>query len=1160
MKRQPASGPSGTAGWVLRPAGVESRPLPVLALPDASLPSLYYLLPQFPQLARDRDGRPVLSLSLLLTGRPGPEDDSIFPLIVSGSLACDLTLGLPDDVLGESSVPLFAREAVFRIEAGTNGTGTTVLGEATGTGAGARVGLAANLDQEAARGVLTALNGGESGLSLTCNVCYRTAESRVVIHLYERPAAIYSYLYARVGNGGVFTRADLQGYLLDMVRTGELKAWRVEPNGLESDLAEADGPALLTVFLKVAGGILSSATPDLDPADSASRYELGTRPDPASAMNVRLSVTTPAEACADLAAPLEAAFSGALDGQDAESFIHLSYVEPGSRGGVQSVPRRMRSNPGSRGASIDGRAAPTELATVGGDVVSVGRALTPSSAARPMAAAILASDAVRPQVGAAHAFAVDNLTLGRIPSDLVRPNGHPVLDGGDPPLPHLPVVVVPSAPLWADRADAGRFWYAPDLSLAPVDPAVDPDSSPFQFTFHEAGHDSQGRAVLEGEVLFTLRRGIGAETQAALRAKGMPPASPVPTMGLSVTLSLPVRDDSGRLRHVGLAASVDDRGDIVVARVALLNEYVRVAYGDLAIAGFQAEPARVSVAYTFDAMVPVFAPDLRLEYAGKLARTPVAYSALEVGSLRERAFVDAADASFHSPTADVIYRRETPAGPSGGRVGTDPGLPGVPPPATRGGEPRPLGAVALTAAVAQPSVAMAIARPGHIAVTPIRPDLETSVRLQDLLVRPRYARQTLGRTVDLDVSYPCNTLGTFYRQDLGDRMTSVGCQDSFSLGQTTLRLYELVDDPSVSSPLYKVYRSLSQPGRFLVLPSAYRITRFAPGEGERAYRPVIYMYSSVDAENEANNRCVVMASLQPDVPPWARKALAAKLASLHHSPVVQYVTEIDSDLSYTWSLSGGPAAIDPQAAKLWDGFQVTLSTDLAGGLQLQGMLTHSGIAAEASFKLVDGTSMSTSLVLDLGNLTGPWETGPVETTTQGTSAVLSNRIERGVNVGDLAIYAGDGSSQAVRVDRLLAPGASSSVDLPFVAAEAYPIFTLQAGDPATLTEIASFVEDIHTNVVFVNLIEYGNHNLKRLDLRARLKEVAGSETEVAIGEDQRVGEAAFILPLTAYLGTRTLQFQVTKTDTSDAVTTTSWLEWDLTTRGNVVSLTWALVS
>ena len=315
----------------------------------------------------------------------------------------------------------------------------------------------------------------------------------------------------------------------------------------------------------------------------------------------------------------------------------------------------------------------------------------------------------------------------------------------------------------------------------------------------------------------------------------------------------------------------------------------------------------------------------------------------------------------------------------------------------------------------------------------------------------------------------------------------------------------------------------------------------------------------LDAENAANNRCVVMASLQPDLSAWARKDLAVNLAALHRSPVMQYITEIDAELSYTWSLEGGVASIQPAAAKLWDGFQVTLSTDLAGGLQLQAMLRQSGITAAARFKLQDGTTLTSSLILDLAGLTGPWKGGPIETVTHGTQSTLTNRIERGVNVSDLMVYAADGTSQSVGVDRLLAPGGSVAIDLPFAATDVYPVYTLQPGDAAQLNEVSSFVEDIQTNVVFVNLINYANHNLKRLDLRARLKEAPGSEAIVALSEAEPVREAEFILPLTTYLGPRTLQFQVTKTDTSNSVTTTPWREWDLATRGNVMSLTWDML-
>jgi len=321
----------------------------------------------------------------------------------------------------------------------------------------------------------------------------------------------------------------------------------------------------------------------------------------------------------------------------------------------------------------------------------------------------------------------------------------------------------------------------------------------------------------------------------------------------------------------------------------------------------------------------------------------------------------------------------------------------------------------------------------------------------------------------------------------------------------------------------------------------------------------VYLYSSLDAEHEANNRCVVMASLEPDLPPWVRRQLNARLAGLHNSPVVQYLTEIDATVAYTWSVDGGIATIEPHAAKLWNGFQVTLSSDLAGGLQLQGMLRTSGISANARFTLQDGTALDTTLLLDLSGLTGPWSGGPVASVLQGAQARLTNGIERGVNVSDLIVYAGDGLSQAVRVDRLLGPGESVTVDVPAATTEAYPAGEVQPGDPAQLSEASSFVEDIRTNVVFVNLVNYANHGLTRLDLAARLKEASGSDTTVPLSETDPVAEADFILPLTTYLGPRTLQFQVTKISTANATSATPWLEWDLAARGNVVSLTWELI-
>lgn len=72
----------------------------------------------------------------------------------------------------------------------------------------------------------------------------------------------------------------------------------------------------------------------------------------------------------------------------------------------------------------------------------------------------------------------------------------------------------------------------------------------------------------------------------------------------------------------------------------------------------------------------------------------------------------------------------------------------------------------------------------------------------------------------------------------------------------------------------------------------------------------------------------------------------------------------------------------------------------------------------------------------------------------------------------------------------------------------------------------------------MSLVSYANHDLKRLDLQARLRESPGTQTAVPQSDVDAVGEADFTLPLTTYLGPRTLQFQVAKTGTSNRTITT----------------------
>ena len=91
-----------------------------------------------------------------------------------------------------------------------------------------------------------------------------------------------------------------------------------------------------------------------------------------------------------------------------------------------------------------------------------------------------------------------------------------------------------------------------------------------------------------------------------------------------------------------------------------------------------------------------------------------------------------------------------------------------------------------------------------------------------------------------------------------------------------------------------------------MVPAAYRITRFGHSEGSRAYRPAIAVYATIDLTAIPPSEYVVRATLQPDVPAYARRELLAKLESYALSPILQFPTEVSSVPDYKW-LVGAPA-------------------------------------------------------------------------------------------------------------------------------------------------------------------------------------------------------------------------------------------------------------
>ena len=211
---------------------------------------------------------------------------------------------------------------------------------------------------------------------------------------------------------------------------------------------------------------------------------------------------------------------------------------------------------------------------------------------------------------------------------------------------------------------------------------------------------------------------------------------------------------------------------------------------------------------------------------------------------------------------------------------------------------QPIGNV-LTAPIAH------VARPHAdlMVAQPLSPGIAIATAVQQPTRRTEYSTRTLVHQDRPDASMPCAELGGHYREETATGEVEIGCQDVLRLGSIAYRQYDEVT--ALANARRRVYRSLAQPGRFLVLPAAYRVTRYGQSEGDRAYRPVILVYSVVDAT--AGSRYFLSASLQPDLTEAEQEELLEQLVSLTtagHDPSLDFPTDpaVQATVSYRWAI------------------------------------------------------------------------------------------------------------------------------------------------------------------------------------------------------------------------------------------------------------------
>lgn len=769
---------------------------------------------------------------------------------------------------------------------------------------------------------------------------------------------------------------------------------------------------------------------------------------------------------AEVTSKLEDTLGGVLDDQPREAFIHLVALGSGEPNGTKQSGQSLRIN-GSAMQNVPRRVVvPSSNADVG--------LLT-----------------TRMRIDGRIREIDDLLDVDKFH----RPR---------PQLHSLPVIDSLTSPVWRDRLNPNKYWYAPVFSLVEPARATRPEDSSFLFTVARSGATDAGQPGLDAFIKLTLQSSMGDAAREALSGLAGAEIQPVPLDQIAFTFELPFRDEAGVTRTQQLNATIVrvEQG-IYTLQVALLNEWARLGYGALAVRNFQSQAARLVVSYTYKGYAGATRTITRNKIPSSPANTAGGKSMLLLSSRQHD------------------------------RLGNG----------SAGGESE--GSVA--------QVSQAIPAPPISTPKPIVPadDLEPE---GPILIRAyRYEQR-------LETLFSCDLFGAFYRQDHQGSTTAIGCQDALALGKAAFHQYNEAEE--FRHRLYRVYRSLQQPGTFLVLPATYLITRRGADSDTKSYRPSILVYSTSDAQVSANNRVIFQMQLEPAIPPDTRRRLLEALASEAPAPIVEYPTNIAGDISYSWSV-GDDLSIVPRTATYPGGFQVTLSTDITGALLISSMLKMSGIMGSAAFKLSDGTQLITSLELDLSALTGPWISGPVEIARAGSGLQLTNRIESPVNVSDLLVYEGDPHGILLPVETLLAPGQSCVVEVdPGKVSEAYAVSAAAGNAPVSLDEVRAFVEDMQLTVIFVDLVNHPAHNLARNDIFVKLADLTEpSKVEMANPNGgPPIGQVAWVLPLTTYLEKHEIYFQVSKVplDGSQAIEG-PWRRWDIQAKGNVISLTWELI-
>lgn len=644
--------------------------------------------------------------------------------------------------------------------------------------------------------------------------------------------------------------------------------------------------------------------------------------------------------------------------------------------------------------------------------------------------------------------------------------------------------VLSGDPLLADKGDGSR-WYLPELTLVRPAAGIEPENSPFGFDLRTAGHQADGTTGLEASLTLTLAAGPSAATTQAWHAAGDPTLKPVPCE-VQVGLSIPFRDEHGATRT-----------EVVAASETVVN-------GEFGTAG-----STVTVRF----------------------RLTDAWARLAYGTLSTPGF-QSSPAQVMVTLAHAGWRPERVAHAP---VTTFPLLNTKAQLALRRAD-QPQRSLASTHLAGLAKARIRIQAP----ITELEPIDQISV------ARHTWVQSTV--VVPVEVSLPCADHGQLYRQldDRSGTWQALGCQPALRLGETEYRTWQR--EPATSVAGVHLFRSLTQPGRYLLIPETHQIGRRRLTDPDDPLAPTLLLSTVIDVDNPANIRCVLAAALESDLTSADRARIAAELSARGGRPVDlvdPWRAGLNPDLA--WAV---PSTMTVECMPIDTGFTVLLTTDIPGVQTLRTLLTRSGLIGSARYRLPGGDEITSTLRLDLTRVVGPPD-GPIAVTRAGDQLTLANRAGRRVSVAAVLVAGAVVASPGL----VVAPDESATIDLPAGTGSDLTADDLTLdwqAEPGTesLDEDRSYIDDLNLGVTFI-----ATGDLSKVAGLEISCDLLGHQPDVLLlTSRQRQGERQFVLPLTSYAANPVLRYTVTAVSADGTRTPAAPVDWPVRTAGVLIAI------